>query len=85
MEFLKHVINILAYPYWSFSLTLLLFYFMLRSKGLWTKKGGIALGLIGVRAVTPGAPGSFIIEANAEANQAVVAADTSPVVWFVIG
>lgn len=47
--------------------------------------GGTAIGLLNVRAVTPGAPGSFIVEALAEANQAVVAADTSTVVWMVVG
>ena len=48
MEFLKHFVNVLAYPYWSFTLVLIAFYFMLRSKKLWTKKGGIALLIIGV-------------------------------------
>jgi hypothetical protein len=48
MEFLKHFINILAYPYWSFTLVLIAFYFMLRSKKLWTKRGGIGLLIIGV-------------------------------------
>lgn len=48
MEFLKHFINILAYPYWSFTLVLIAFYFMLRSKKLWTKRGGIGLLIVGV-------------------------------------
>jgi Cytochrome b(C-terminal)/b6/petD len=48
MEFLKHFINILAYPYWSFTLVLIAFYFMLRSKKLWTKQGGIGLLIVGV-------------------------------------
>jgi hypothetical protein len=48
MEFLKHFINILAYPYWSFTLVLIAFYLMLRSKKLWTKTGGIGLLIIGV-------------------------------------
>jgi len=48
MEFVKHFINVLAYPYWSFSLTLILFYFMLKKKGLWSKKGGLAMLIIGV-------------------------------------
>jgi len=48
MEFLKNFINILAYPYWSFTLVLIAFYFMLRSKKLWTKQGGIGLLIVGV-------------------------------------
>jgi len=48
MEFLKHFINVLAYPYWSFTLVLIAFYFMLKSKKLWTKKGGIGLLIAGV-------------------------------------
>lgn len=43
MEFLKHFVNVLAYPYWSFTLTILLFLGMLWSKKLWTKRGGLIL------------------------------------------
>ena len=46
--------------------------------------GGTAIGLLRVHTIVIGTPGSFQIEANAEANQAVVAADTSTVVWAVI-
>lgn len=45
---LKHAINILAYPYWSFTLSLIAFYFMLRSRALWTKRGGLVLLAVGV-------------------------------------
>jgi hypothetical protein len=48
MEFLKHFINVLAYPYWSFTLVLIAFYFALKSKKLWTKRGGIGLLIAGV-------------------------------------
>ncbi|HVY65886.1 MAG TPA: hypothetical protein VHH11_13775 [Gammaproteobacteria bacterium] len=49
--------------------------------------GGTAIGLLNVRAVTPGAPGvgSFVVESLAEANQALVAADTSAFVFCVVG
>jgi Cytochrome b(C-terminal)/b6/petD len=43
MESIKHFINVLAYPYWSFSLTIVLFLVMLRSRRLWTKRGGLLL------------------------------------------
>ena len=48
MDFVKHAINVLAYPYWSFTLVLIAFAFMLRSKGLWTKRGGLILLAAGV-------------------------------------
>jgi hypothetical protein len=43
MESLKHAVNVLAYPYWSFTLSLVVFLLMLRSKSLWTRRGGQAL------------------------------------------
>jgi hypothetical protein len=43
MEFLKNAINVLAYPYWSFTLSIVVFLLMLRSKSLWTRRGGLAL------------------------------------------
>jgi hypothetical protein len=45
---LKHFVNILAYPYWSFSLSLIAFFFMLRSKALWTKRAGLILLAVSV-------------------------------------
>jgi len=47
MDLVKRFINTLAYPYWSFSLAILGFWLMLRSKRLWTKRGGLALLLVG--------------------------------------
>src|SRR5689334_17489696 len=47
MELVKRFINTLAYPYWSFSLAILGFWLMLRSKRLWTKRGGLALLVVG--------------------------------------
>jgi hypothetical protein len=47
MDLLKRFINALAYPYWSFSLAILGFWLMLRSKKLWTKRGGLALLVVG--------------------------------------
>ncbi len=43
MDFIKHAIDILAYPYWSFTLSLIGFYLMLRTKGLWSRRGGLVL------------------------------------------
>ena len=47
MDFIRHAINVLAYPYWSFTLSLIAFVLMLRSKRLWSKTGGLALLAIG--------------------------------------
>ena len=43
MEAVRDFINVLSYPWWSFTLSLVLFWLMLRSKKLWTKKGGVLL------------------------------------------
>ncbi|HKV06601.1 MAG TPA: hypothetical protein VJ725_00590 [Thermoanaerobaculia bacterium] len=48
MEFIKNTVNVLAYPYWSFTLSLVAFYLMLKSRALWTKKGGFVLLAVGV-------------------------------------
>ncbi len=48
MDFVRHALNVLAYPYWSFTLVLIAFGLMLRSKGLWTKRGGLILLVAGV-------------------------------------
>jgi hypothetical protein len=48
MEGIKHFVDILAYPYWSFTLSLIAFYFMLRSRSLWTKRAGLILLAVGV-------------------------------------
>jgi hypothetical protein len=45
---LKHFVNILAYPYFSFTLSLIAFGLMLWSKRLWTKRGGLILLAAGV-------------------------------------
>jgi Cytochrome b(C-terminal)/b6/petD len=42
MEALKNVINFLSLPQFSFPLSIVLFFLMLRSKKLWTKSGGLA-------------------------------------------
>jgi hypothetical protein len=47
MDFIKHAIDVLAYPYWSFTLSVVGFYLMLRFKGLWTKRGGMVLLVAG--------------------------------------
>jgi len=48
MDLIKHAINVIAYPYWSFTLSLILFALMLRSKRLWTRRGGLILLAVGV-------------------------------------
>ena len=48
MEGIKHFVDILAYPYWSFTLTLVAFYFMLRARSLWTRRAGLIMLAAGV-------------------------------------
>jgi len=47
MNFIRHAINLLAYPYWSFTLSIVAFFLMLRSKRLWSKTGGLVLLAVG--------------------------------------
>ena len=47
MDFIRNAINVLAYPYWSFTLSIVAFFLMLRSKRLWTKTGGLVLLAVG--------------------------------------
>jgi hypothetical protein len=47
METIKGIVNFLSYPQWSFTLTLVMFFLMLRSKRLWSKTGGLAMLAIG--------------------------------------
>ncbi len=48
MDFIKHAINVIALPQFSFSLSVVLFILMLRAKRLWTKRGGLILLAVGV-------------------------------------
>ena len=43
MDLIKDVVNYLSYPWWSFSLSLVLFAAMVYTRFLWTKTGGIVL------------------------------------------
>ena len=43
MELIKEIINTLAYPTWSFPLSLLAFLLALYSRALWTRVGGLVL------------------------------------------
>jgi len=43
MEALKNLVNFLSYPQWSFTLSVLLFAWLVGSRRLWTKTGGLAL------------------------------------------
>jgi hypothetical protein len=45
MEAIKGAINYLSYPWWSFTVSLVAFWFAVRSRFLWTKAGGWALHL----------------------------------------
>jgi len=45
MEAIKGAINYLSYPWWSFTISLVAFWFAVRSRFLWTKAGGWALHL----------------------------------------
>ena len=46
--------------------------------------GGTAIGILGVTSQVNGNPGSFLVQALAEANQALVAADVSTFDWVVV-
>jgi hypothetical protein len=48
MELIKGVVNFLSYPQWSFTLSLVGFLLMLRSRSLWSKRGGMILLAAGV-------------------------------------
>jgi hypothetical protein len=48
MNTVKNVINFLSYPQWSFTLSLVVFVLMLRSRRLWTKTGGLVLLAISI-------------------------------------
>jgi hypothetical protein len=47
MNAIKNVVNFLSYPQWSFTLSLVAFFLMLRSRSLWTKRGGLVLLAVG--------------------------------------
>jgi len=47
MEALKNFVNFLSYPQWSFTLTLGIFGWLVWSKRLWTKAGGLAMLAVG--------------------------------------
>ncbi|MEE8138945.1 MAG: hypothetical protein V3T81_08785, partial [Thermoanaerobaculia bacterium] len=47
MEEIKDLVNLLSYPQWSFSLSLVVFGVMLWSKRLWTKSGGLLMLAVG--------------------------------------
>ena len=47
MESLKNLINFLSYPQWSFTLSLVIFVWLVWSKRLWTKVGGLTLLAVG--------------------------------------
>jgi hypothetical protein len=48
MQAIAHFVNLLSAPQWSFTLSLILFLLMLRSRRLWTRTGGWVLLALGV-------------------------------------
>ena len=48
MEAFKNIVNGLSYPQWSFTLSLLVFVWLLWSRRLWTRTGGLLMLLAGV-------------------------------------
>ena len=48
MEAIKDLINYLSYPKWSFTLSLVVFFVLLRSKRLWTRSGGLMMLLASI-------------------------------------
>lgn len=47
LDWVKEVINTLSYPHWSFTLSLIAFAVALRTRFLWTKRGGWTLLIAG--------------------------------------
>ncbi|MDX1643924.1 MAG: hypothetical protein R3244_06140 [Thermoanaerobaculia bacterium] len=47
MEFVKQAINFLSTPQWSFTLSIVAFVWAMRSRFLWTKKGGLTMLVVG--------------------------------------
>jgi hypothetical protein len=49
MESIKNIVNVVSYPQFSFSLSLILFWLAIRSRKLWTRAGGlISLAIVTV-------------------------------------
>jgi hypothetical protein len=48
MEALKNFINFLSYPQWSFTLSLLVFAWLVWSKRAWTRAGGLIMLVVGI-------------------------------------
>ncbi len=76
MGALKSAINFLAYPQWSFSLSLLAFAVLIKSRKLWSKAGGWALLLLG---------GGFFAISTLDENfrQIVTKPDNVPIVMMI--
>ena len=47
MEFIKNAINILSLPQWSFTLSIIAFAWAMKTRFLWTKKGGLVMLVVG--------------------------------------
>lgn len=47
VELLKSLVNFLSYPQWSFTLSLIVFAWLVGSKRLWTRAGGWAMLIVG--------------------------------------
>ena len=47
METFRNFINVLSLPQWSFTLSLIAFVAAMKTRFLWTKKGGLTLLVVG--------------------------------------
>ena len=47
MQAIKELVNFLAYPQWSFTLSVVVFLLLVRSRRLWTRTGGIVMLVVG--------------------------------------
>ncbi|MEE2777750.1 MAG: hypothetical protein VYE73_13425 [Acidobacteriota bacterium] len=76
MQFLADFVNFLSAPQWSFSLSLVAFWLMFRSKKLWSKAGGVAMLI--------GGTGYFLVSlASPDFRLIVTKADNVPIVMMV--
>jgi hypothetical protein len=76
MQLLADFINFLSDPRWSFTLSIILFFVVLRAKGLWTKSGGLAMLCGGVLFVA-------VSLFNADFRLIVTKADNVPIVMMI--
>jgi hypothetical protein len=76
MEALKNFVNFLSYPQWSFTLSLVLFAWLVWSKRVWTRAGGWAMLIVGT---------AFLVLSMLDPNFRVIVTkpDNVPIVMMV--